>query len=161
MFYSHLSLAVINETKPKFTSYHLSGINLTVTFETERSTWIETPKNSEKITTLPQLKLLNHFISIQLATVGRLQQSWKVKAPTMRTRMTIWCKVVKTNVSTKRFHFEESAFSTKINCQIIPHQAQLIENPLIKALALTSPFNVVYIIHLLKLRQQVSTSVFL
>lgn len=81
----------------------------------------------------------------------------------------LW-KAVKTNVSSKSINFDESEF--KINGQIILHQLKITENPLMKVLALTSPFNAVYdlslqikktgqhLCFLLSVQQQISTTFF-
>lgn len=122
--------------------------HVTITFKTERSLWTETP-NYNKIKMLPQLKTLSHLSSYSY----RLQSDWN---RTGSSRLQPRCQ---NKCFLQKCPFWWLSMSTKINGQIIPHQLQLTEKPFMKVLALTSPFNVVYMIYLLKLRSQVSTSV--
>lgn len=129
---------------------------VTITFKTERSLWIETSKSRE-----------DH----DAATAENPQPPYQLllwndcnRAGNSRLQLCDpGCHSLMESCQNKCFHqkcpFWCISISTKINGQIILHQLQLTENPSMKVLALTSPFNAVNMIYVFKLRRQVSTSV--
>lgn len=128
--------------------------HVAITFKIERSLCTETLKNS-KIPMLPQLKILSYLTSYLLwndcnrTGNSRLQPCEPGRQPYGKLSEQMFPPKMSILMNQ---HFNQ-------NGQIILHQLQLTENPLMKVLAFTSPFNAVCMIYLSKLRRQVSTSV--